>query len=386
MTRSLHGPVGDGSQIAAYAWLSRVFEPGHPALWAYIEQYGAVEVATQIRHDDAPQVLTRAAGCRALVDQAMTDLEQSAAQGIRLVTPTSDEWPIAAVRTMARAAAAGGERVVPPLALWVKGESLANLLPRAVAIVGARAASAYGAYVAREIAGGCAHRDYTIISGGAFGIDHAAHSAAIAAQGGAIAVLAGGIDQLYPRANAALLRQVGQQGALVSEFPLGSENFKHRFLIRNRLVAGLALGMVVVEAGVRSGARATAARCRDLGLPLMAVPGPVTSASSTGCLELLREEGTIAVGTAAHVLEAVGMIGNDLAAPRRGSANPIDALDPQKARILDAVPLRGSRTIEEIAVAAAAEIPLTLATLSELELRGFVDCSLGVWRRRTASK
>lgn len=386
MTTSTDAAVGDGSELAAYAWLSRAFEPGHLGLWAYIEQYGAIEVAAQVHHNDAPRALTRAAGRRAQHDQAMTDLERSATQGIRLITPSSTEWPTAVVRTMARATAAGAERVVPPLAMWVQGQPLTELLPQAVSIVGARAATAYGSYVAREIAGGCACRGYTIISGGAFGIDQAAHTAAIAARGNTIAVLAGGIDQLYPRANADLLRQIATQGALVSEFPLGSENFKHRFLTRNRLVAGLTLGTVVVEAGARSGARATAARCRDLGLPLMAVPGPVTSASSTGCLDLLREEGTIAVGTAAHVLEAIGAIGDDLVAPGRGAQTPVDALEPHKSRILDAVPLRGGRGIEEIAIAAAAEISHTLATLAELELRGFVECSLGQWRRCRATR
>lgn len=375
--------VGDGSALAAYAWLTRAVEPGHRDLWVYLKTFGAIDVARELHAGAAPAQLQALVGRRAAIDHAMDDLDAARRLGARLVTPADDEWPQARAVTMQHAMAAGAERVVPPYALWVRGHELAPLLEKAVAIVGARACSDYGRYVTTQIAGGCAERGYTIVSGGALGIDGFAHRAALAADGRTVAVLAGGVDKLYPAEHARLLCQVADSGAIITEYPPGSENYKHRFLTRNRLVAGLSLGTVVVEAGRRSGARATAARCRDADLPLMVVPGPVTAAGSQGCLQLLREEGTIPVGDASHVIEAIGRIGVDTAAPIRGPDTELDALDQTTARILDTLPRRGGRGVDEIAVRAACSTAVVTAALTQLEIAGLATRAdgTGEWSR-----
>ena len=375
-------PVGDGSPAAALAWLSRAIEPGNRLLWAYVEDLGPVEVAAQLHAGDGPSRLQRSVGARAHTDTSLRDLEMAAQKGIRLIDSASEEWPQRSLIAMIRASASGETSVVPPISLWVRGNgSLAELTERSVAIVGARAATGYGAHVAAELSAGCAERGYTVISGGAFGIDIAAHRGAVSAGGTTIALLACGVDRPYPAGNHAMLEAITRDGLLVSEFPPGAAPMRQRFLIRNRLIAGLSRGTVVVEAALRSGARSTAARARELGLPVMAVPGPVTSAMSGGCLQLLREDGAIAVGTVAHVLDAVGLIGDDLAPREEGPVLAEDSLSTSVRTVLEAVPLRRPAPVESIAAVAAAGISTTLAGLTELELLGFVECRDTKWRR-----
>lgn len=376
-------PVGDGSPRAAYAWLSRACEPGNRALWAYVGALGAVEVAAQLRAGDGPQRLQRAVGERAGEDRSLADLQSAERSGARLLTPEDDEWPTSTLEPMAVATAAGEASCVPPLAMWVRGETrLDRMLPRAVAVVGARAATSYGEYVANEIAYGLCERQVTIVSGGAFGIDAAAHRAALSARAETIAVLGCGIDRAYPRSNERLLEEIARSGALISEFPPGASPMRQRFLIRNRLIAGLTLGTVVVEAALRSGARSTAARAREIGKVVMAVPGPITSSASDGCLQMLREEAAIPVGTAAHVLDAVGPAGVDVAPDERGEQRRGDDLDPALARLLDAVPARRAAPVESIAGVAAASASEALRGLAVLELNGYVEQYEGRWRLR----
>lgn len=378
----MNSPVGDGSTRAALAWLGRAIEPGNRYLWAYVESLGPVEVAAQLRGGDGPQRLQDAAGDRARMDTSIRDLEKAAAKGIRLLDPSSPEWPTSATSIMARAAAGGLANVVPPLSLWVRGTaSLADLTARSVAIVGARAATAYGVHVAAELAGGCAERGYTVVSGGAYGIDIAAHRGALADGWPTVALLACGVDRPYPAGNHKTLEAICRDGLLVSEFPPGSAPMRQRFLVRNRLIAGLSRGTVVVEAALRSGARSTAARARELGQPVMAVPGPVTSAMSGGCLQLLREGGAIAVGSPAHVIDAIGQIGDDLAPAESGPVVAEDSLSPDIRAILEAVPVRRPAPAESIARVAASDIGRALAGLSQLELMGLVECVDGQWRR-----
>lgn len=164
-------------------------------------------------------------------------------------------------------------------------------LPRypRIAIVGARACTTYGSHVASELAAEAAKRGAIVISGGAFGIDAAAHQGALQVDGKTVAVLASGVDVAYPRANERLFDQIATNGgALLSEYPAGSSPTRVRFLERNKIVAALADVVVLVEAAVRSGSLSTARHAMDLGRPLYVVPGPVTSAMSTGCHDLLK--------------------------------------------------------------------------------------------------
>ncbi len=195
--------------------------------------------------------------------------------GGRLVTEDDDEWPALAFTSFTGVTDRMRAQAHKPMVLWVVGPGrLDDVADRAAAIVGTRAATAYGEYVAADLAAGLVGRDAAVVSGGAFGIDGAAHRAALAADGLTVAVLAGGIDVPYPAGHASLLRRIAEEGLLVSEYPPGVRPARHRFLTRNRLVAALAGATVVVEAGARSGAANTAAWARALGRAVCAVPGP----------------------------------------------------------------------------------------------------------------
>jgi DNA processing protein len=226
-----------------------------------------------------------------------------------------------------------------PFGLWVRGAGdLAALTEESVAIVGARAATAYGEHVAGELAVGCAVAGWTVVSGGAYGIDATAHRGALAADRPTICVLAGGADRLYPAGHAPMLRRILERGCLVSESAPGCAPNKSRFLVRNRLIAALTCGTVVVEAAVRSGSLNTARWARDLDRVVMGVPGPVTSAASAGVHELLRSETALLVTAADEVVEHLSPIGTGLAARREEEARPRDRLGPRARQVLDAVP------------------------------------------------
>ena len=272
---------------------------------------------------------------------------------------------------------------VPPVGLWVRGPArLDELADRSVAIVGSRASTAYGEHVAGELGHQLGERGWTVVSGGAFGIDAAAHRGALAAEAPTMAVLACGVDRPYPAAHGALFNRIAETGLLVSEWPPGCAPLRHRFLVRNRLIAALTRGTVVVEAAARSGAQATARRARMLGRELLVVPGPVTSAMSVGCHELLREreEGATLVTSAAQVIEAVGGIGVDLADPVERPTGPRDGLTDLAARVLDACPVRSGVSPERLAAIAGCDILDVLRVLPALELADLVQWTGTGWR------
>jgi DNA processing protein len=214
--------------------------------------------------------------------------------GIRLVGPGDPEWP-----TQLDALADAR-----PYALWLRGEAdLRYCCLRSVSVVGSRAATAYGSHVGTEMAAALAERGWTVVSGGAYGIDGCGHTGALAADGVTVAVLACGVDYAYPRGHHDLFAGIAAQGVLVSEWPPGRTPSRRRFLIRNRVIGALSRGTVVVEAGLRSGALNTARHARDLGRPVMAVPGPVTSDVSAGCHKIIREWGAVCVTSAHDVIE-----------------------------------------------------------------------------------
>lgn len=362
------------------AWLSRAVEPGSALMHGYLESVGPIAAAGALARVLAPAHIQALIGARHDVDRVASDLASAAAIGARLIIPGDPEWPGNTLHAMHVATAMGVDGIAAPLALWVRGRGdLADLTRRAVAIVGSRASTSYGTEQAASLAFGLAERGWTVISGGAFGIDAAAHRGALSAGAPTIAVLAGGIDRAYPAAHAALFEQVAKDGLLVSEWPSGCTPYRHRFLIRNRLIAALSSGCVVVEASARSGARHTAGRARDLGRPVMAVPGSVTSAMSVGTHALLRDTEARLVTRVEHVIEEIGQLGVDLAPLDRGEDTVRDALTAVQARTLEALPSRRPLMPDEIARAAGVSVLEVLASLPALEASGLVECHDGMW-------
>jgi DNA processing protein len=371
--------MSDDTRLA-FAYLSRVAESPCPGLAELVRRVGAVEAAALVKSGDVDDDdVARRTEARRQIDSAAEDLEILTRRGGRLVTADDEEWPLLAFTGFARVRHRERPEGHPPLALWVVGRArLDDMAQRAVAIVGTRACTAYGEHVAADLAAGLVERDVTVVSGGAYGIDGAAHRATLGADGFTVAVLAGGIDVPYPSGHAALLHRIGQDGLVVSEYPPGVRPARHRFLTRNRLVAALSGATVVVEAGARSGAANTAAWARALGRPVCAVPGPVTSAASIGCHALLRDDANL-VTRAADVVELVGHVG-ELAPDEARTESVLDSLSDAEQRVYEALPARGRRTIDQIAVASGLPPTQVLGPLSMLEVCGLVARADGYWK------
>src|SRR5699024_807250 len=270
-----------------------------------------------------------------------------------------------------------------PHCLWVHGPGPLDQLcgPRSVALVGSRASTPYGEDTAATLAAAFAARGGTVVSGGAYGIDAAAHRGALAADDGAtVAVLAGGLDALYPRGNTRLLEQIRERHLLVSEAPPGTAPTRWRFLARNRLIAALSRAVVVVEAAWRSGALSTARLADQLSRPVGAVPGPVTSAASAGCHRLVREQGAVLVTEPAELLDLLpgGPAAGEGSFARQAE---LDLLSPSDRRVLDAVPPRSSLTPARIADEVGFAPREVSAALARLELLGLVERSAQRVRR-----
>jgi DNA processing protein len=370
-------PAGD-EVMRAWAYLSRVAEPPRPDLSALVGRVGPVEAAERIRCGAVDAELVKYTEARREIDLAAADLELLARRGGRLLTPDDEEWPLLAFAAFGGAAAAKRPDCRAPLALWAVGPArLDETAERATAIVGTRAATAYGELVAADLAAGLAEHDVAVVSGGAYGIDGTAHRAALASDGTTVAVLAGGIDICYPAGHSALLHRIAGHGLLVTEYPPGVRPARHRFLTRNRLVAALAGATVVVEAGLRSGAARTAAWARLLGRPVAAVPGPVTSAASAGCHVLLRG-GAELVTRADEVIELAGRVGELAVEPSR-PATPLDGLSDAERQVYEALPGRGVATVDQVAVASGLPPAQVFGPLAMLEVAGLVERRDGSW-------
>ena len=256
----------------------------------------------------------------------------------------------------------------PPPCLFVRGE-LRTEDALALAIVGSRHATAYGLAVAERLAGELAARGVTIVSGFARGIDTAAHRGALAAGGRTIAVLGCGVDVCYPSENRRLVGRVLERGALLSQFPMGTPALPAHFPLRNRTIAGLALGTMVVEAAERSGALITAGHAGELGREVFAVPGPITSDVSRGANRLIQDGAKLVQGWEDVVAELPEVWRRCLTngpAPAPGPAPEGD-----EARILAVVggePTHIDRVIEGSGVPSGR----TAAVLLSLELKGWV--------------
>jgi DNA processing protein len=407
-------PAPPDEERLARAALTHLAEPGDPALGALLAICGPAGLLAAIQAGTLPEVsevrrasaasrvaLGRAFGrWRVRLPKLPADGGIAAARrdGIRVVCPGDAEWP-GALDQLGQAR---------PYALWLRGTAdLRFACARSVSVVGSRAATSYGGYVAGELSADLGERGWAVVSGGAYGIDAAAHRGALAAEGVTIAILACGVDYPYPAGHADLFAAIAAQGLVASEWPPGCRPARTRFLIRNRVIAALACGTVIVEAGERSGALNTARHAADLGKPLMAVPGPVTSAQSAGCHRIIREWGATCVTRAAEIIELLSPLsvpdalapgcGPDPDAWPRGPGLPArdsgtlfpddgatsrDALGTDSARVLDALPTRGGAGTSTIAVEAGVDLDTVLRCLGELAGLGFIErCDRG-WRLR----
>ncbi|MEO6887140.1 MAG: DNA-processing protein DprA [Jatrophihabitantaceae bacterium] len=387
-------PVSD-EVLLARAYLSRVSDPGSVPVWGYVRSVGPVAAARAIAHGHVPDEVRRATASRRDDADPYADLEAAERHGIRLVTPETDEWPHFAFAALERTGidrlkryqagdrkrAEAGEPM-PPLALWVRGTAeLASVGVRSVGMVGSRSATRYGERISAELSYGLAQREVVVVSGGAYGIDAAAHRGALAADGPTVLVSAGGLDRPYPPGNTNLFERVAESGLLVSESPAGCAPQRHRFLSRNRLIAALGTGTVVVEAGQRSGAANTAKHCRTLQRPLMAVPGPVDSAMSIGCHNLIRAESNPAI-LVTCLDDVLAVVGGSSDVPQisagqlpstDGLREVLDRLDPSARRVFDGLFARRFARPDEIAVRSGTSALEVIRALPTLDLARLIE-------------
>jgi len=375
----------DGCERWAYVALGCLAEPGGKDLHDLVRTLGPPAAALRLAAGN-PRLGGDADSVWALARDRLAEADRL---GARIVVPGDAEWPAYRLDDLARisrppkkhAAGTVDRDVYPPMCIWVRGAlPLDEAVAKSVAVVGARASTPYGEHVASELGYGLAGNGYTVVSGGAFGIDAAAHRGALAAGGPTIAVLACGVDRAYPLSHATLLERVAETGLVMSEWPPGSNPLRFRFLVRNRVIAALTRGTVMVEAAARSGSRQTLHRAMQLGRAAMAVPGPVTSALSVGCHEELRKIMVRPVASVAHVLEEVGRIGDDLAPPAVGPARPHDDLDDIELRVMDAIPVRTAAPIAQIVRESGVAVRDAMAKLSGLVTRGLLVEEAGRYR------
>lgn len=368
-------------RLAAAAW-SRIAESDDAAARPLLQQAGAVAALDWLYRGARgtppgvrPGPLWQAAAQRWLPRLRNLDprreLEVIGQRGGRLLLPGDPDWPTAV-----------DDLPDPPWCLWMVGTGCPATLTRtSVSIVGARACTDYGQHVAKEMAYDLGSQGVTIVSGGAFGIDAAAHQAALAADAPVLAVMAGGLDRFYPSANTDLLRQVAESGVVLAEVPPGTAPMRSRFLRRNRLIAALGRATVVVEAGWRSGALSTARAAADLIRPVAAVPGPVTSATSAGCHRLIRDCEAVLVWQPQDVLELISPLGTVPEGEPAVQPGLLDDLGPDQARVLDALPARAGAAFDTLVRASGLAPPQVSAALGMLELGGHAERSGSTWRR-----
>lgn len=377
----------DNERLVRAAW-TYIAEPDDAVACLARDVLGSVDAMKYVVHDqpipsevlpaDAPRATTR-------LNQALSrwqvrlkainperDLDRAARQGIRLIIPTDDEWP----RQLDDLGPAA------PPAIWVRGRGDIRALSKSVAIVGSRASTPYGQDVAAQMAAELSERGWTVLSGAAFGIDAAAHRGAlVSSQRLTAAVLACGVDRVYPKTHEELIGCLLDVGVVISEVPPGTYVRKQRFLDRNRLIAALSRAVVVVEAAQRSGALSTAAHAARIGRPLGAVPGPIGSDQSRGCHNLIRDMNATLVANASHVLELACAIGEfDLSEADRdvlAHDSLFDQLNDVERRVYEALPSTMYQQASHIATVAGVEESSVRTALAHLELMGLAVQQIG---------
>lgn len=383
-----------------YATWSALVEPGDNLAGILVGQSDAATALDLLRHCAQCQDITPLVQClgpeasdeviKNHIAGWMLRLEQVNVEacldildrcGGKLLTPNQPQWPTA-LDDLGPSA---------PFALWIRGrtEVLAGLsTAQKLTLVGARCATRYGEQVAADLAYDLSQGGSWVLSGGAFGIDAAAHRGALAGGGMTVAAMAGGVDAPYPRSHWDMFHSIMQNGALIAEVPCGTRPAKHRFLARNRLLAALGDMTVVVEAAARSGALSTARHALSLGRPLGAVPGQITSEMSRGTNQLLREE-ALCITSSGDIREILAPIGTDLGQDEYETAllaNPgfFDGLSNLAARVFDAVPHRHFAPLAVIAREAGLGAEQVATQLGTLELLGKVDRQGGGYRVRAS--
>jgi DNA processing protein len=361
-------PSGDASNNGDHALLDElrlclVSGVGPRARQLLLARFGSAEGVLTAAPSDLREVQGIGGKIASAIVDARNDsaalglIEECRQRGVALLLPSQERYP----RLLK-------EIVDPPGILFVRGE----ILPRdglAIAIVGTRHATHYGLSQAERLAGGLARAGLTVVSGLARGIDSAAHRGALAAGGRTIAVLGSGALNIYPPENRELAAAVIENGALASEAPPHSPPFKGSFPQRNRIISGLSLGVIVVEAPPSSGALSTAKHAREQGREVFAVPGRVDSRVSRGCHALIRD-GAKLVESVDDVLEELGPLvettatasGNAIRHPAELSLNEVEQ------QILAAISIEPT-SIDQVIVASRLPASKVLATLSVLEMR-----------------
>lgn len=365
---------------SARSYLSAVVLGPCRAVADFVSAEGPVAAADAIRRGKAPREVIRRTQARAEFGDADKNVRRIAALSGRLCTPEDADWPAWQLLPFDAIDEAGPDHA-PPLALWVVGSpALAPYLERAVAVVGTRAATSYGETVTAELVAGLVQAGWTVVSGGAYGIDASAHRSAVATAGSTVAVLAGGLDRPYPAGHGRLFRAiVDSTGLVISEYPPGTPPARHRFLARNRLLAALASASVVTEAGRRSGARNTVAWSRRLGKPTLAYPGPVTSAASVGTHHM------ISTGEARLVTCARDVLGEVSVAPTCDGATcdgrPEDALPHSALLVYEAFEGRHRYSEHELIFLSGLSDGDVRRALVHLELEGLAARDDDGWYR-----
>lgn len=434
------------------AELTRIVEPGDQLAGLLVARLGAMEAHGLIVGEQAPGARLATLLAADAQDIGLGTRARSLTEGLRRWRTRSGQCDGA--RELATMRRFGGGLIIPedpvwpaelqdlgaaaPMGLWHRrslgretdeaGFPALPWIPRTAAVVGSREVTDYGMRAAAEVVEDLIGHGVCVVSGGAYGVDAAAHRAALRlaerrGPGGGgnppptVAVLAGGLDRWYPAGNERLLQGVAEHGLLLSEMPPGSAPTKHRFLQRNRLIAALSATTVIVEARWRSGAQNTAHHALALGRPVGVVPGSIFSAASAGCHRLLRETPSTVVTDAADVVEL--MAGGEpagapapaagqeagiqqalpLTAPGTASRlssppprsdrserrRPQDGMSEQEVLLHDALPRRGLSTPGKIAEVAGLPVPQVYAGLARLERSGHARQVEGRWGRRTSS-
>jgi DNA processing protein len=363
--------------------LSQLGEPGSLKMAGLVAELGAERLHAELVGGTGARALREDVAARLEEIDPGRDLDRAARRGFRWVVPGDDEWPAGLDDLDGAEPLQGMGRA--PLGLWVRGPLRLDQLPAPVAVVGSRSATTYGTDVAAEISAGLVRSGSAVVSGAAFGIDQAAHRGALAGGGPTVAVLACGVDRAYPAAHQRLLDHLAECGAVVSELAPGRSPTRLRFLARNRLIAALTRGTVVVEAAVRSGALNTAGWAARLNRPVMGVPGPVTSAPSEGVHQLIRSGTATLVTRADDVLELTGAIGEHLVEEVRAAARPRDRLTRAQQQVIEAVPLVRPAPSDSIARTAGLGVIEVRSALDGLARRGLVEQLPTGWRLAEAA-
>ncbi len=350
-----------GGLTSSWIALAHVVEPGDARVGKLVQRHGPETVLSMIasRHRSIPEPLAHRYSHLIECDNEDQWTTQASDVGARIITREDLEWPTQVDDLGART----------PFALWVVGAPNVRLsLLRSVAIVGARASTPYGDEIARRWSAELADRGVTVVSGGAFGIDAAAHRGAL--MGGLTACVgAGGVDVVYPRAHESLLARIADDGLIISESPPGQSVRRQRFLTRNRIIAALTRVTVVVEAAERSGTASTAREAHDLNRPVAAVPGPVTSPASAGCHRLIRDHEAILAASVEDVFELLGESTGD------ANGSPVQrapVVSEREHQVLAVLSARRSMTLDDVVRSSGLDVMEVSVALGLLDAAGRV--------------